>query len=173
MWKSFEKRRRTLPKCRDEVRLDRESSRRIHRQPAVPGAIGVRRREREELLAVELAQPRRQGFLADETQGEGGHGIGQRQMGCQCTAMAAVNAIDRSSSGWRRSVTRMDTAFQAEAHQSAQQVRLPQHERRTARALLAEIKAVGYSGGYLAVTDFIRAWRQGVARPPLSQPSCH
>ena len=39
--------------------------------------------------------------------------------------------------------------------------RRPKHERRTARALFAEIKAAGYAGGYSAVTDFVRAWRQG------------
>ena len=31
--------------------------------------------------------------------------------------------------------------------------------RRTARALFAQIKASGYEGGYTRVTDFIRAWR--------------
>jgi transposase len=39
--------------------------------------------------------------------------------------------------------------------------RRPRHERRTARALYAEIKAAGYGGGYTRLTDFIRAWRQG------------
>ncbi len=39
--------------------------------------------------------------------------------------------------------------------------RRPKHERRTARALHAQIKATGYAGGYSAVTDFVRAWRQG------------
>jgi transposase len=39
--------------------------------------------------------------------------------------------------------------------------RRPKHERRTAKALYAEIKAAGYDGGYTRVTDFIRAWRQG------------
>jgi transposase len=39
--------------------------------------------------------------------------------------------------------------------------RRPKHERRTARALFAEIKASGYAGGYSAVTDFVRSWRQG------------
>ncbi len=39
--------------------------------------------------------------------------------------------------------------------------RRPRHERRTARALHAQIKAEGYAGGYSALTDFIRAWRQG------------
>jgi transposase len=37
----------------------------------------------------------------------------------------------------------------------------PKQERRTARALHAEIKAMGYAGGYTRVTDFIRQWRQG------------
>jgi transposase len=33
-------------------------------------------------------------------------------------------------------------------------------DRRTARALYAELKAQGYGGGYTVLTDFIRAWRQ-------------
>src|SRR5450432_1776011 len=37
----------------------------------------------------------------------------------------------------------------------------PKRERRTARALYAQIKAAGYAGGYTRVTDFIRAWRRG------------
>jgi len=37
----------------------------------------------------------------------------------------------------------------------------PRHERRTARALHAQIKAEGYAGSYSRVTDFVRAWRQG------------
>ena len=36
----------------------------------------------------------------------------------------------------------------------------PKRERRTARALHAQLKAAGYAGGYTGVTDFIRAWRQ-------------
>jgi transposase len=39
--------------------------------------------------------------------------------------------------------------------------RRPRQERRTAKALYAEIKAAGYDGGYTRVTDFIRSWRQG------------
>ena len=39
--------------------------------------------------------------------------------------------------------------------------RRPKHERRTAKALYAEIKTTGYDGGYTGVTDFIRVWRQG------------
>ena len=33
-------------------------------------------------------------------------------------------------------------------------------ERRTAKALLAELQAEGYTGGYTLVSDFVRAWRQ-------------
>ena len=33
-------------------------------------------------------------------------------------------------------------------------------QRRTARALFVQIQAQGYRGGYSAVTDFIRTWRQ-------------
>jgi len=39
--------------------------------------------------------------------------------------------------------------------------RRPRHERRTAKALYAQIKAEGYDGGYTRLTDFIRSWRQG------------
>lgn len=37
--------------------------------------------------------------------------------------------------------------------------RRPKHERRTAKALLVELKAAGYQGGYSRLNDFIRAWR--------------
>ena len=39
--------------------------------------------------------------------------------------------------------------------------RRAKHERRTARALHTELKALGYEGGYSRLTDFIRAWREG------------
>src|SRR4249919_936676 len=39
--------------------------------------------------------------------------------------------------------------------------RRPRHERRSARALYAELKSIGYDGGYSRVTDFIRDWRLG------------
>jgi len=35
----------------------------------------------------------------------------------------------------------------------------PKKDRRTARALFAQIKVSGNTGGYTRVTDFIRAWR--------------
>jgi transposase len=53
------------------------------------------------------------------------------------------------------------TAFHDALRQALKaDARRPRHERRTARALYAEIKAAGYDGGYSRVTDFIRAWRQ-------------
>jgi transposase len=39
--------------------------------------------------------------------------------------------------------------------------RRPKQERRTAKALHAELKAAGYGGGYTRLTDFIRDWRAG------------
>jgi len=44
-------------------------------------------------------------------------------------------------------------ALQADGHR-------PRHERRTARALHAELKTRGYAGGYTRLTDYIRQWRQ-------------
>jgi transposase len=38
--------------------------------------------------------------------------------------------------------------------------------RRTAKALFAEIKLAGYSGGYSRLTDFIRAWRSSEGKAP-------
>ena len=49
--------------------------------------------------------------------------------------------------------------------------RRPKHERRTAKALYAEIKVSGYGGGYTRVTDFVRAWRQGEGQGLRSMPS--
>ena len=53
----------------------------------------------------------------------------------------------------------IEQALQADAHR-------PKKERRTAKALLKEIGAAGYAGGYSRLTDFIRDWRvqQGGAR---------
>jgi len=52
-------------------------------------------------------------------------------------------------------------ALKADAHRV-------KRERRTARALYAEIKAAGYEGGYTRVTDFIREWRQGEGQGVLT-----
>ena len=54
------------------------------------------------------------------------------------------------------------SAFEATLKQAlTADARRAKHERRTARALHAEIETAGYGGGYSAVTDFVRAWRQG------------
>jgi len=44
-------------------------------------------------------------------------------------------------------------ALKADAHR-------PRQERRTARALMAELQALGYRGGYTRLTDYIRTWRE-------------
>ena len=40
----------------------------------------------------------------------------------------------------------------------------PKKDRRTARALFAQLKASGYAGGYTRVTDYIRAWRANAGK---------
>jgi len=51
-------------------------------------------------------------------------------------------------------------AFTQELEQSLKADALrPKKDRRTARALFAQIKASGYAGGYTRVTDYIRVWR--------------
>ena len=55
--------------------------------------------------------------------------------------------------------------FIAELEQSlkADALRAKQN-RRTGRALFAQIKASGYVGGYTRVSDFIRAWRASAGK---------
>ena len=54
------------------------------------------------------------------------------------------------------------SAHEAELKQALKaDAKRPKKERRTAKALFAQIKAAGYEGGYTRVTDFIRKWRQG------------
>jgi transposase len=43
--------------------------------------------------------------------------------------------------------------------------RRPKRDRRTARALCAELKAQGYAGGYTLVSDFIRHWHEHGGKP--------
>ena len=38
--------------------------------------------------------------------------------------------------------------------------RRPKRERRTALAILKEVRSQGYAGGYSRLTDFVRAWRE-------------
>jgi len=54
-------------------------------------------------------------------------------------------------------VETIEQALKADAHR-------PRQARRTARALLQEIRAAGYTGGYTRLTDFIRAWRAGAGQ---------
>ena len=56
-------------------------------------------------------------------------------------------------------------AFAAELEQSLKADALrPKQDRRTGRALFAQLKASGYAGGYTRVTDFIRAWRASAGK---------
>ena len=48
----------------------------------------------------------------------------------------------------------LKTALKADA-------RRPKQARRTAKALFAEVKAMGYAGGYSRLADFVREWRHG------------
>ena len=54
-------------------------------------------------------------------------------------------------------VAELEQALKADALRSKK-------DRRTARALFAQIKASGYVGGYTRVTDFIRAWRANAGK---------
>ena len=57
------------------------------------------------------------------------------------------------------------SGFVAELEQSLKADALrPKQNRRTARALFAQIKLSGYAGGYTRVTDFIRAWRASAGK---------
>ena len=65
-------------------------------------------------------------------------------------------------------VEQLEQALRADA-------RRPKKERRSAKALLEQLKAAGYDGGYSRLTDYIRAWRAaqggaavGEAYVPLS-----
>jgi transposase len=53
----------------------------------------------------------------------------------------------------------LEQALQADGHRS-------KRDRRTAKALFAQIQAAGYVGGYSAVTDFTRAWRGSAGKAP-------
>jgi transposase len=53
----------------------------------------------------------------------------------------------------------LEQALKADSHRIKQ-------DRRTAKALYAQIKADGYAGGYTRVTDFIRDWRGRESKTP-------
>ena len=57
-------------------------------------------------------------------------------------------------------------AFEAFLTQSLEtDLRRPKRDRRTARALFAEVQAQGYSGGHTLVSDFVRKWRTQGGKP--------
>jgi len=61
----------------------------------------------------------------------------------------------------RRICTAKLTAFEATLEQAlTADSNRAKHGRRTAKALFVQIQAQEYRGGYSAVTDFTRAWRE-------------
>jgi transposase-like protein len=70
----------------------------------------------------------------------------------------------------RRDIFNKLSPFTARWSRRSKPIRcVPSNNRRSAKALLAQIKAAGYDGGYSQLTAFVRAWRgdQGKARVPL------
>ncbi|EMG5007203.1 IS21 family transposase, partial [Pseudomonas aeruginosa] len=62
----------------------------------------------------------------------------------------------------RRAIFNKLSPFHATLEQALKADSLrPKQQRRSAKALLAQIKAEGYDGGYSQLTAFIRAWRGG------------
>ena len=62
------------------------------------------------------------------------------------------------------------SAYEAELTQALKaDAKRAKKERRTAKALFAQIKAAGYEGGYTRVTDFIRKWRQAEGQGAASK----
>lgn len=62
------------------------------------------------------------------------------------------------------------TAFEAELIQALEaDAHRPKRDRRTARALTAQIRQHGYAGGYTRVSDFIREWRENSGRALASR----
>jgi len=60
----------------------------------------------------------------------------------------------------RRAIFNKLSAFHATLEQALKADSLrPKQQRRSAKALLAHIKAQGYDGGYSQLTAFVRAWR--------------
>ena len=57
------------------------------------------------------------------------------------------------------------SAFEAQLVQALEtDAHRPKRDRRTARALCAQLRREGYKGGYTRVTDFIRYWRHSVGQ---------
>ena len=104
---------------------------------------------REKLSLHEIARrtgrvPQHRPSLAAQARSQGG---------------AEIPAPPLSSPSSPRSTTRSVLALKADAQR-------PQHERRTAKALLAQLRANGYSGCYSQLTKYIREWRAQEGKAP-------
>ena len=75
-----------------------------------------------------------------------------------------LKAAEGASPAYRRESTPGKLGpYQATLIQALEaDARRPRRDRRSAKALLAELRGLGYTGGYTVLTDFIRDWRLGV-----------
>src|SRR5574343_221166 len=75
-----------------------------------------------------------------------------------------LRALEGASAAYRRESTPGKLGpYQATLIQALEaDARRPKRDRRSAKALLAELRGLGYTGGYTVLTDFIRDWRLGV-----------
>ena len=75
-----------------------------------------------------------------------------------------LRAPEGASAAYRRESTPGKLGpYQATLIQALEaDARRPKRDRRSAKALLAELRGLGYTGGYTVLTDFIRDWRLGV-----------
>ena len=55
----------------------------------------------------------------------------------------------------------IEQALRTDAHRA-------KHARRSGKALFAQIQAQGYRGGYSAVTDYVRSWREESSKNPTN-----
>ena len=82
-----------------------------------------------------------------------------------------LKAAEGASPAYRRESTPGKLGpYQATLIQALEaDARRPRRDRRSAKALLAELRGLGYTGGYTVLTDFIRGWRLGVGANALSR----
>ena len=70
----------------------------------------------------------------------------------------------------RRAMPTKLTAYEPQIEAALQaDAKRPKRERRTAKMLLAQIRAAGYQGGYTRLTDFIRQWKLGEGERAATQ----
>jgi transposase len=78
------------------------------------------------------------------------------------TIKAWLKKPGRSEPKYRRQCEpgKLSPYAEALARALASDAQRPKRDRRTAKALLADLRTQGYPGGYTLVSDFVRAWRK-------------